>query len=49
MYNKQTNAQLTDSLLFCSIFIDADGFKVNASSSGSFYSFPARLHKRINP
>jgi hypothetical protein len=47
MYNEPTNAQLIDSLLYCSVFITATCFNTNATSSGSSYSLPAKLHKCI--
>jgi hypothetical protein len=46
MYNEQTNAHLTDSLLHFSLFIAPKFFNAKASSSRSFYSVPAKLHKR---
>jgi hypothetical protein len=48
MYNEQTNAHLTDSLLRCSVFIAPTCFNVNAWSSGSSHSLPAKLHKRVD-
>jgi hypothetical protein len=48
MYNEQTNTNLIDSLLYCSLFIAATCFNLNASSSGSSYSLPAKLHKRVH-
>jgi hypothetical protein len=45
MYDKQTNAHLIDSLIYCSLFITPTCFKASASSSGSSYSVPAKLHK----
>jgi hypothetical protein len=48
MYNKQTNAHLIDSLLYCSIFIAPTCFDTNPSYSGSSYSVPAKLHKRVH-
>jgi hypothetical protein len=48
-YNKQTNADLIDSLLYCSLFIAPTCFMANAPSSGSSYSVPAKLRKRVHP
>jgi hypothetical protein len=48
MYNEQTNAHLIDSLLYSSIFIAPTCFNANASSSGSSYSLPDKLYKRVN-
>jgi hypothetical protein len=45
--NKQ-NAHLIDSLLYCSIFIAPACFNTYASCSGSSYSLPAKLHKRVH-
>jgi hypothetical protein len=47
MYNEQTNAHLVDSILYFSIYTAATCFNVNASSSGSSYSLPAKLRKRV--
>jgi len=44
---KQTK-HLLDSLLYCSLFIAPMCFNVNASSSGSCHSVPAKLHKCIH-
>jgi hypothetical protein len=40
-YNKPTNAQLIDNLLYCSLFITPTCFNVNASSSGNYHLLPA--------
>jgi len=48
MYNEQTNTHLTDSLLYCSVFITPTCFNVKVSSSGSSHSVPAKLHKRVH-
>jgi hypothetical protein len=48
MYNEQTNANLIESLLHSSILTAATCFNANASSSGSSYSLPAKLHKRVH-
>jgi hypothetical protein len=48
MYNEQTDAYVTDSLLYCSLFIAPTCFNVNMSSSGSSHSVPAMLHKRVH-
>jgi hypothetical protein len=48
MYNEQTNARLINVLLYCSILIAPTYFNANASSSGSSYSLPAKLHKRVH-
>jgi hypothetical protein len=48
MYNEQTNACLIDSLLYCSVFIAPTCFNTKASSSGSSYSLPAKLHERVH-
>jgi hypothetical protein len=45
--NKQTHSRLTV-LLYCSICIAATYFNANVSSSGSYYSFSAKLHKRVH-
>jgi hypothetical protein len=46
--NKQTNAQLIGSLLYCSLFIAPTCFNTNVSSPGSSYSVSAKLHKRLH-
>jgi hypothetical protein len=48
MYNAQINAHFFDSLLHCSLFIAPTCFNANASPSGSSYSLPAKLHKRVH-
>jgi len=48
MYNEQTNAHLTDILLYCSLFIAPTCFDANMSSSESSHLVPAKLHKRVH-
>ena len=48
MYNEQTDEHSNDSLLYRSLFIAPKYFSANASSSGSFQSVPAKLHKRVH-
>ena len=50
MCNEQTNAHLTDSLLYCSLFIAHTLFNANSSFSGTSHSVPAklRIHKRVH-
>jgi hypothetical protein len=48
MYNEQTDSHLIDSLLYCSTFTAPTCSNANASSSGSSYSLPAKLHKRVH-
>jgi hypothetical protein len=48
IYNEQTNAHLIGSLLYFSLFIGPTRFIANGSSSGSSYSLPAELHKRVH-
>jgi hypothetical protein len=48
MYTVQTNTHLIDSSLYCSIFIAPTCFNANASSSGSSYSVPAKLHEHVH-
>jgi len=45
---KQTNAHLTDSLLYRSLFIGPACFNINTPSSGSYHSVPAKLHKCVH-
>jgi hypothetical protein len=44
MYNEETNAHLINSLLNCSLFIVPTCSNDDASSSGSSYSLPTKLH-----
>jgi hypothetical protein len=48
MYNKQTNADLIDSLLYSYVFIVPACFNTNASSSGNSYSMPAKLYTHVH-
>jgi hypothetical protein len=47
MYNEHTDAHLIV-LLYCSLFIAPTRFKANTSSSESYNSVPAKLHKRVH-
>jgi hypothetical protein len=48
MYNKQRHAHWIDSLSYCSIYTAATRFNAKASSSGSCYFVPAKLHKPVH-
>jgi hypothetical protein len=48
IYNEQTNAHIIHSLLHSSIFITPTCSNTNASSSGSSYWVPAKVHKRVH-
>jgi len=43
---EQTKPHLTDSFLYCSLFIAPTCVSANTSSSGSFHLVPAKIHKR---
>jgi len=47
-YNEQTNAHVTDAILYSSLFIAPTHFDANTASSASSRSVPAKLHKRVH-
>jgi hypothetical protein len=47
MYNEQTNAHLTDSLLYCSVFIAPTCFNSNAGPSQLQHQDTDCIHGRL--